>query len=154
MIDSLDNAMKIRSDDFFVWLSICAVVCVTSSCDILGHVRANEPEAGNFDTFLNRDLKLYFLKQQPQVTRIEYELLRQGATQAGMSYPKYHAWVRVYEGQKIIEEGAVRVAAVEKTDFDVTHFLSKEEIKKSPSLINSIFPAALCPDIISRASRP
>lgn len=41
----------------------------------------------------------------------------------------------------------MRVAAVEKTHFDVTNYLSKNNIKSDPESIYYVFPAAVCDKI-------
>jgi hypothetical protein len=41
----------------------------------------------------------------------------------------------------------VRVAAVDKTHFDVTNYLSKSGIESDPERIYYVFPAAVCDTI-------
>jgi hypothetical protein len=79
-----------------------------------------------FNEYLKRDLKGYFCAES-KVCEVEYELLRDGPTQTGISYPKYYVWVRCFR-KNTLREGAARVAAVEQTRFDVTNFLSRDEI--------------------------
>ena len=52
---------------------------------------------------------------------------------------------------KLKTEGAVRVAAVEQKGFDITHFLSAQEIARSPKTVSGIFPAPLVDKIIQKA---
>jgi len=40
---------------------------------------------------------------------------------------------------------------MEKTHFEVTHFVNVAEIQKDPKAIERIFPAALCPIILQKA---
>jgi hypothetical protein len=114
------------------------------------HVEANVPPSKVFDELLKRDLGNYFCRNSKDCT-IEYEFLRDGPTQSGASYPKYYLWVKTIKGSTVAEEGAARVAAVEQKGFDVTHFLSREEISKSPSHVASIFPSALVDKITEKA---
>lgn len=145
--------MKSKLKMFAQAIALFISVLTLTSCDLLGHLSANVPDFAHFDQFLNRDLRLYFQKAHPDLTEVRFELLRRVATQSGVAYPKFYAWVKVYKGKQVIDEGAIRIAAIEKTSFQVTHYLSKEEIKKDPGAIDSVFPALLCPGIIERADK-
>lgn len=114
------------------------------------HIEANVPKGKLFDEYLRRDLKSYFCADA-QNCRVEYEFLRDGPTQTGIAYPKYYLWAKCFKGSSIATEGAVRVAAVERKNFDVTNFLSREEISESPSQVASIFPAPLVDKIVQKA---
>jgi hypothetical protein len=81
-------------------------------------------------------------------------LLRRGATQSGVSFPKSYAWVEVQTASAQVVRGAVRVVAVERDRFEVLQFLSAEEIRAKPAAVQSVFPAALVPEISRRASQP
>ena len=111
------------------------------------HVEANVPTEAQFDTYMKRDLTAHFCYSKCNVS---YELLRKGATQSGVAYPKFYMWVRFDQDQKATE-GAARIAAIDKDGFDVTNFMSREEILASPSAVSNIFPAALVPNILQRA---
>ena len=106
------------------------------------HIEGNVPSKEDFDTFLKRDLKVYFNFSGSKAA-IKYQLLRDGPTQSGVGYPKYYLWVQVTDGEKIVQEGAARVSAIEKTRFEISHFLSKSDIKKQPDSAAQIFPATL-----------
>jgi hypothetical protein len=112
------------------------------------HVEANVPPGKLFDELLRRDLNSYFCKDHD--CEIKYEFLRDGPTQSGTSYPKFYLWVKIIEGGIVAEEGAARVAAVEQKRFDVTHFLSREQISQSPSQVASIFPAPVADRIAEK----
>jgi hypothetical protein len=107
------------------------------------HVDANAPERKLFDSLLTRDLQLYF-KSKYQNRIVKWELLRDGPTQSGVSYPKYYVWVTIKNGDKIAAEGAARVEAIEKENFQVTDFVEKNKIKNKSIDIDQIFPAAVC----------
>ena len=116
------------------------------------HIEENVPSPGVFDKILERDLLAYFHKEIGKTaSNVKYRLLREGPTQSGLAYPKYYLWVIVKNGSVNITEGAVRVEAIEKKRFEVTHFVSKEEIQKQPEQITSIFPKLLIPSILSAA---
>lgn len=70
-----------------------------------------------------------------------------------MAYPKYYAWVKAGT-TPLPKEGAVRVAAIDQTSFEVTNFVSAEEIRKDPGSIESVFPKLLCPAIRRKAGVP
>lgn len=132
-------------------------IAVVTLCMALGctnpiadsHIEANVPKGKTFDEYLTRDLSSYFCTTKD--CRVEYEFLREGPTQTGISYPKYYLWVRCFTGGKLTAEGAVRVAAVDQKGFDVTDFLSAKEIVTSPDEAAGIFPAALLDKIGKKA---
>lgn len=128
------------------------LILVGQSITACGHIEANGPDAKDFRTFLVRDLNSYFGSKLQKSVNVEYELLRNGPTQTGIAWPKYYAWVRVYEGSKLIDQGAVRLAAVRKTEFGITDFVSKTEIRKDAQSVRRIFPAALSPAIVAKAN--
>ena len=116
------------------------------------HIDANVPAAGDFDRFMLRDLAGYFaatFKDQP----VHYELLRDGPTQSGVSYPKFYLWVTVGNGKSPQQRGAVRVAAIEKKRFEVSDFISEDAVKKDPSGIYRVFPASVCEKINAKVTR-
>jgi hypothetical protein len=114
------------------------------------HVEGNVPPGKLFDELLTRDLNDYFCRNSNDC-KVQYELLRDGPTQSGTSYPKYYLWVRFTKGGTVAGEGAVRVAAIDQKRFEVTHFLSRELISQAPSQVASIFPAALVNKIVEKA---
>jgi len=114
------------------------------------HVEGNVPPGKLFDELLTRDLNDYFCRNSNDC-KVQYELLRDGPTQSGTSYPKYYLWVRFTKGGTVAGEGAVRVAAIDQKSFEVTHFLSRELISQAPSQVASIFPAALVNKIVEKA---
>lgn len=114
------------------------------------HIRANVPDQKNFDKFLKRDLERYFKDTKKKTVTVEYELLRKGPTQSGIAYPKFYAWVTIRDEGTVDDEGAVRVAAVEKNRFDVTDFVSKADIERSPMTVDRIFPKAVADTIRER----
>lgn len=119
----------------------------------LGHIDANAPKEDSFDAVLQRDLNSYFSPSVKGKISVEYELLRKIPTQVGVALPKYYAWVRIFDDQKLLKEGAVRLAAEEQNHFDVTDYVDKSRILSDPACIDSIFPAALCPLIREKAKK-
>ena len=113
------------------------------------HIEGNVPKGKAFEEYLRRDLTSYFCTTKD--CRVEYEFLRDGPTQTGIAYPKYYLWVRCFTGGKLTAEGAVRVAAVDQSAFDVTHFLSAKDIVTSPDEAAGVFPAALLDKIGNKA---
>ncbi len=114
------------------------------------HIEANAPKGELFDKYLKRDLTSYFCKGQDDC-RVEYEYLRQGATQSGVSYPKYYVWTRCFTKGHLKTEGAVRVAAIDQQYFEITNYLSAKEITDSPDTVGGVFPAALVDKIVQKA---
>jgi hypothetical protein len=115
------------------------------------HVEANAPKGGEFDESLRRDLKSYFCKGVKDC-RVEYEYLREGATESGVAYPKYYLWVKCFEKDKLRTEGAARVSAIEQKTFDVTNFLQAEDIAATPEIVGNTFPIALVDKIVRKAN--
>jgi len=165
-VSSRDGRSKLRSRKGTIKSVIHKRVLVLSLCSasLLGchsrqdaltavaesHIEANIPPQELVDQLLARDLKNYFCRDGKDC-KIEYEFLRDGPTQSGTSYPKYYLWVKTIKGNTVAEEGAVRVAAVERKGFEVTHFLSREQISQSPSQVASVFPTALVDKINQKA---
>ncbi len=119
------------------------------------HIIGNVPSPRLFEQFLRRDLLAYFKSSGfAGATAIEYQLLRKEPTQSGVANPKYYAWVKVFAGTTLQQEGAVRVAAVEQRFFEVTNFLSKIEILQRPDEAGKTFQAALVPAIVAHAGAP
>ena len=114
-------------------------------------IEANVPDKKTFDSILTRDLVKYFSDLRKEQIEVQYELLRTEPTQAGVAYPKFYLWIKVSKKGELLDEGAVRVAAIEKKEFDVTDYLRKEDIRRSPTTVYKIFPRALCDRIFQRA---
>ena len=106
----------------------------------LTHIDANIPPAEVFDSYLKRDLSRYFKEKFNKNVTVKFELLRDDPTQTGIAYPKYYLWVNI-TGDKINQEGAVRVAAINKESFDVTDYVSLEQIKNNSKEVDNIFPS-------------
>ena len=115
------------------------------------HIEANVPDESRFSRLLERDLNAYFETKGVRNPGSRFELLRQGPTQSGVAYPKFYLWVRVSSGPNHVAAGAVRVAAVQGEGFEVTDFLTAEEIREAPNRVGSIFPAPLVGAIYERA---
>ena len=104
------------------------------------HIKGNVPAKARFDAYLRRDLTAYFARSNGKKVAVACEFLRDGPTQTGIAYPKYYLWVKVRAGKKLVDEGAVRVAAIDRQRFEVTHYLSKTDMKKDPEQIDGVFP--------------
>lgn len=123
------------------------------AADQLSHVQTNVPSEARFAELLRRDLLAYFQRNGvPSATCIDFQLLRDAPTQSGIAYPKYYLWVIVVAGSQKITDGAVRVAAIEKVEFEVTTFIASSNIRLEPERVGSVFPAVLVPSIIAKAA--
>jgi hypothetical protein len=78
-------------------------------------------------------------------------MLREGATQSGVSYPKFYAWVVFPLAGGEARRGAVRLAAIDAERFEVTNFISEDEVKRNPDRIYKIFPRPVCERIKAKA---
>src|SRR4051812_38534942 len=124
------------------------ILIALTSC-MPDHVSPNVPADENFDKELSRTLTYYMCAGYSDKCVCKYELLREGPTQSGISYPKYYVWAKSIDGGKVTSEGALRLEAEDKT-FGVTHYLSKKDILADPSELDPIFPAALKDKILAR----
>jgi hypothetical protein len=111
------------------------------------HVAANVPDGTSFDALLKRDLRAYFASissASDSELDVSYDMLRDGPMQSGVAFPKYYVWVRVTSAGTRRFEGAVRVAAMDRTRFEVTDFLARATLDADPSAAVQVFPAAVC----------
>ena len=137
----------------FLFLTLC---CSMALCQSLqesiadSHIRANVPDEKHFDKFLRRDLERYFKDRKKKAVTVQYELLRKGPTQTGIAYPKFYAWVTILDHEALVEEGAVRVAAVNKKQFDITDYISRADVERSPGTLDRIFPRPVADKIRER----
>lgn len=117
------------------------------------HIEANVPDKNSFNNLLERDLRVYFARtlKKHDLLRVEYNLLREGPTQTGIAYPKFYLWTKVYSGKEVVDEGAIRVAAVDRERFEITDFVSKRKIIAKPANVELVFPAALTEKILRLA---
>jgi hypothetical protein len=118
------------------------------------HIDGNVPPPDKFQPLLRRDLALYFRKSKAEKITVEPEMLRDGATQSGLSFPKFYVWARVMVGGRLREEGAVRLAAVERKRFDVTDYLSATAIRKRPASLEQVFPRPVAERIRQKLALP
>ena len=114
-------------------------------------IRENAPDDAAFSRMLERDLNTYFRHEGFRGAVVRFALLRRGATQSGVAYPKFYLWVEVRSAAGRQTSGAVRVAAIERKQFAVTDFLSAQAIRADPGSVGSVFPAPLVQVIIDRA---
>jgi hypothetical protein len=125
-------------------------VFLFSACDN-SHVTGNVPPKADFRPFLVRDLTTYFQRTYGKGITVEYELLRDGPTQVGLSYPKFYIWVTVTKPDKSVVDGAARIAAVNKQEFDITTFIKRSDIIADPTQLTRVFPQALLEKIRTKA---
>src|SRR5688572_3012456 len=116
------------------------------------HIEANVPEPKNFRAFLVRDLTTHLKRRFGDRITVDYEMLREGPTQSGVAYPKFYLWVTVTKEDQTKVEGAARVAAIEKKEFGVTSFSTRDEIAANPTSIEGVFPQVLLAKIRDRKS--
>lgn len=117
---------------------------VTTSLISQSHVSGNMPDTQVFDQLLQNDLNEQMTKKLGKPIKVSYELLRKAPTQAGTGFPKFYCWVKVLENNKVIEEGAIRVAAMEKKHFEIYQFMSLPQIRKDPQWVYEVYPKVLC----------
>jgi len=138
--------IKMKKSQLIVATVLLLVGACTASCQSIGesiadsHIRANVPDEKDFDAFLKRDLELYFKELKKKDVAVEYQLLRDGPTQSGTAFPKFYVWVTVKENGTLLEDGAARVAAMEKKRFGVYDYLARADIERDVEKIYQVFP--------------
>jgi hypothetical protein len=135
-------------------IPLLIVIQISTACTGPSQLSADVPSEVNFRPFLIRDLRAYFKSESDKDLHIECKMLRDRPTQSGLSYPKYYVWVSLYNGNEIVDQGAVRLAARNKTRFVVSDFKSQKQILSDPNSVGKIFPAALCSAIVAQAQSP
>ena len=144
--------MRIRTSLIAILVAAVGPAAAQSSLQ-LSHIEAHVPEEKLFSQLLTCDLLAYFKANvDPAATTLEFRFLRDAPTQSGVSYPKFYAWVQVHAGTMRVAEGAVRLAAIDRTRFEITDFVSKAKAKQNRDLLQSSFPHALIPSILQLAA--
>lgn len=116
------------------------------------HISANVPPDASFIMLLQRDVRAFLAANKLPSKSIDIEPLRKGATQSGVSYPKYYVWIRAADGAGHHIAGAMRVAAIERVRFDVTDFTPAAFIQSDPASLALVYPALLLPVIRQHAA--
>lgn len=116
-------------------------------------VEAHVPPEPEFHPLLQRDLEGYFSASLTPASRLTYSLLRRNATASGADFPKYYAWVEIRSPGGRVTSGAVRLSAIEKKRFAVTHFLTAEQIRSKPSEPTTLFPLTLISSLRAHAEQ-
>ncbi len=114
------------------------------------HRSQTVPPAADFDRILRRDLETYFARSRGTDLIVDWELLRDGPTQSGVAYPKFYAWVRVRRNGAIVDQGAVRLAAIDRKLFEVTDFVPETSIRTDGAKLDDVFPAQVAETIRRR----
>jgi hypothetical protein len=139
---------------FIIALALALGACDVGAAIQQSHIEGNVPAEAEFDAMLQRDLATYFSASASAGVSVSYEMLRKDPTQSGAAFPKYYVWVTVRSRDGAQRKGAVRLAAVDKKQFNVTDFLPAEDIRTTPDRAGEIFPAALVPRIKELATAP
>lgn len=108
------------------------------------------PPPDKFQLFLKRDLELHFSSEVPSV-RVEYEQLNIVPSQVGVGWPKYFLWVRIFSRNKLVNEGAAKVAGISREQFLVQDFYSKEQLNKYPLSLRHNFAYNYVAEVFNRA---
>jgi hypothetical protein len=136
----------VRSASLSVIVFLVAVA--TSACvgDAIqqSHIESNVPPPAEFDRVLQRDSDAYFGTALARSAHVRYEMLREGATQSGVAYPKFYVWLVAPLAGGETREGAARLAAIDKQRFEVTDFVTEEQVRRDPEGLSLIFPRPVC----------
>ncbi|MBJ6121508.1 hypothetical protein [Sphingomonas mollis] len=116
------------------------------------HISANAPPDSSFSKILDRDVRAYLAAHQLPSKKVMIESLRKGATQSGVSYPKYYIWIRATDAASHHVEGAMRVAAIDRVKFEVTDFTPTDTIRTDPASLAAIYPSPIIPAIRQHAA--
>ncbi len=116
------------------------------------HISANAPPDASFSKILDRDVRAYLAAHRLPSGKVMIEPLRKGATQSGVSYPKYYIWIRATDAAKHHVEGAMRVMAIDRVRFEVTDFTLTNTIRTDPASLAAIYPSSIIPAIRQHAA--
>jgi hypothetical protein len=116
------------------------------------HISANAPPASSFSRILERDVRAYLAAHRLPSRKVRIEPLRKGATQSGVSYPKYYIWVRATGAAKHHVEGAMRIVAIDQARFEVTDFTPADMVRSDPASLAAIYPSPIIPGIRQHAA--
>jgi hypothetical protein len=111
------------------------------------------PDEKDFAAFLKRDLESYFKDLKKKDIVVEYQLLRDGPTQSGTAFPKFYCWVTIKENGTLLEDGAVRVAAMEKKRFGVYDYLPRADIQRDMDKVYQTFPRPVADKIKEKVGK-
>jgi tetratricopeptide (TPR) repeat protein len=109
------------------------------------------PAQINIKPYLQRDLDKYFQDSLSKAVRVDFEMLRELPTLGVNNHPVFFCWLKIYEGEELLEEGAVSVEAENKRGFTLSHFFSTAEIVANPSCLFEAFPYTIAVDVLYRA---
>jgi hypothetical protein len=139
---------------YFIYQSVRYITTVVIVAQIAeSHIEGNVSDRDEFDRLLERNLRNHFRPKYDGEIRVEYSLLRDGPTQTGISFPKYYLWVSINRGGELIDQGAVRITAIEKEKFEVTDFLSIEDFRSNKNISETVFPKDVCKKIEQKLSK-
>lgn len=113
------------------------------------HVNGNVPAEKDCVPFLTRDLNAYFAGRANTPAVKSFEMLRDGPTQSGLSFPKFFAWVVLLDGR----EAAVEVAAIDKKEFRIVQVFFASDIAKDRQVMNEQFPPPVIETVLEHLNR-
>lgn len=116
------------------------------------HISANAPPDSSFSKILERDVRAYLAAHRLPSKKVTIEPLRRGATQSGVSYPKYYIWIRATDAAQHHVEGAMRIAAIDRAKFEVTDFTPADTIRSDPASLAATYPSPIIPAIRQHAA--
>ena len=117
------------------------------------HVDANVPPPDKFQAMLRRDLALYFQKSKAEKVTVEPDASSWSHAERTL-VPEVLRLGAVRVSGRLREEGAVRLAAVERKRLDVTDYLSATAIRKRPASLEQVFPRPVAARIRQRLALP
>lgn len=139
---------------FFLLLIGCATACAQENSLAAAqrsHVDANVPDEKDFQKILQRDITKYVTDAGDKNISVTVELLRDKPSQSGVALPKFYIWIVKRDAKRaVIEEAAARIAAVEKTRFDVIQYYTRERILKESDLAQKVFPDDVYEKILAK----
>lgn len=114
------------------------------------HINGNVPGKDEFDKLLSRDIREYFNVREE--AKVEYDFLRKGPEQVGVSPPYYFLWVKVHDND-IEHEGAMSMYVIDKKKFYVTSYIDREAIERDFSIVYKTFSLPQCVKISGYVKR-
>jgi hypothetical protein len=129
------------------------LLLILAACSVGCSRDANVPDDKDFLRILQRDITEYVTDASDKEVSVTVELLRDRPTQSGVALPKFYVWiVKRDQNGAMMEEAVARIAAVEKTHFDVVQYYPRERILNDPELMQKVFPDDVYKKILERVN--
>lgn len=114
-------------------LSLLLFILLINSCTKNKFsANSNLPEDGDFQKEMQHELDGYFSDEHHKTLKIDWQLLNYPPVEKKNSYPEYFVWVKIYENNRLINQGLTKLLAKDRK-FHWVSFMSDERISQVPN---------------------